>query len=116
MPAVEDRDGQQVEDAEVDADERREQQYGGKALFGLLAARFLFAFLAMGALALAGVVKVDYRGKPLAKLLGISLLYPGLYFFSEAMSLTQVSSAIVGVVIGIAPITTPEADLNTLLS
>lgn len=76
------------------------------ALFGLLAARFLFAFLAMGALALAGVVKVDYRGKPLAKLLGISLLYPGLYFFSEAMSLTQVSSAIVGVVIGIAPITT----------
>ena len=35
--AVEDRDGQQVEDAEVDADERREQQYGGKALFGLLA-------------------------------------------------------------------------------
>ena len=37
VPAVEDRDGQQVEDAEVDADERREQQYGGKALFGLLA-------------------------------------------------------------------------------
>ncbi len=40
------------------------------------------------------------------KLLGISLLYPGLYFFSEAMALTQVSSAVVGVVIGVAPITT----------
>lgn len=83
------------------------------ALFGLLAARFLIAFLALGALAVCGVLKVRYRGKPVHKLLGISLLYPGLYFFSEAMALTQVSSAIVGVVIGIAPITT--ALLSVLL-
>ena len=52
MPAVEDRDGQQVEDAEVDADECREEQYGGKALFGLLAnnitpALFPFYLLAL---------------------------------------------------------------------
>ena len=77
-----------------------------RALFGLLAARFLIAFLALAALAACGAVRVRYRGKPVWKLLGISLLYPGLYFFSEAMALTQVSSAVVGVVIGVAPITT----------
>lgn len=77
-----------------------------ESVFGILAARFTLAFLAMLLLVACRVLKVDYRGKPVHKLLGIALLYPGLYFISEAVSLTQVSSAIVGVVIGMAPITT----------
>lgn len=77
-----------------------------ESVFGILAARFTLAFLAMLLLVVFRVLKVDYRGKPVHKLIGIALLYPGLYFISEAVSLTQVSSAIVGVVIGMAPITT----------
>lgn len=77
-----------------------------ESVFGILAARFTLAFLAMLILVACRILKVDYRGKPVYKLLGIALLYPGLYFISEAVSLTQVSSAIVGVVIGMAPITT----------
>lgn len=76
------------------------------SVFGILAARFTLAFLAMLLLVACRVLKVDYRNKPVYKLICIALLYPGLYFISEAISLTQVSSAIVGVVIGIAPITT----------
>lgn len=77
-----------------------------ESVFGILAARFTLAFLAMLLLVACRVLKVDYQGKPVHKLLSIALLYPGLYFISEAVSLTQVSSAIVGVVIGMAPITT----------
>lgn len=77
-----------------------------QSVFGILAARFTLAFLALLILAAFRVLKVDYRGKPVHKLIGIALLYPGLYFLSEAISLTQVNSAIVGVVIGMAPITT----------
>ena len=77
-----------------------------ESVFGILAARFTLAFLAMLLLVACGVLKVEHRGKPIHKLIGIALLYPGLYFLSEAVALTQVSSAIVGVVIGMAPITT----------
>ena len=78
----------------------------GGAVFGLLAGRFLIAFLFLLALNFFGAVRVSYRGKPIRRLVGIALLYPGVYYAAETIALTQVDSAVVGVVIGMAPITT----------
>lgn len=76
----------------------------GGASFGIIGTRFLIAFLFLSLLVLFRAIRVDYRGKPVYKLILVSVIYPGIYFISETLALGRTSSAVVGVTIGMAPI------------
>ena len=55
------------------------------ALFGW---RFVIAFVVMNILALAGLVKIDLRGKRLKKILLVALFNPIIYFIGETKTAT----------------------------
>ncbi len=69
----------------------------------LLFLRFALATAALGALALAGVVKLGYRGKPKLPLVLICVFQPILYFTLETFGLREVASSTAGLVIGALP-------------
>jgi len=69
----------------------------------LLFLRFALATAALGALALAGVVKLGYRGKPKLPLVLICVFQPILYFTFETFGLREVASSTAGLVIGALP-------------
>jgi len=69
----------------------------------LLFLRFGLATAALGALALAGVVKLGYRGKPKLPLVLICVFQPILYFTLETFGLREVASSTAGLVIGALP-------------
>lgn len=69
----------------------------------LLFLRFALATVALGMLALAGVVKLGYRGKPKLPLVLICVFQPVLYFTFETFGLREVASSTAGLVIGALP-------------
>lgn len=69
----------------------------------LLFLRFALATAALGALALAGIVKLGYRGKPKLPLVLICIFQPILYFTFETFGLREVASSTAGLVIGALP-------------
>lgn len=71
----------------------------------LLFLRFLSAALVMSALALARVIKVDYRGKDLRPLLATALLQPLLYFVIETEGLRRAESSTAGIILSAIPVT-----------
>ncbi len=71
--------------------------------FELLFLRFGLAALAIGALALAGLVKLEYRGKPKADLALASLFQPLLYFAFETFGIRETSTSTAGILIGALP-------------
>jgi len=69
----------------------------------LLFLRFALATAALGALVLAGVVKLGYRGKPKLPLVLICVFQPILYFTLETFGLREVASSTAGLIIGALP-------------
>ncbi len=69
----------------------------------LLFLRFALAAAALGGLALLGVVRLGYRGKPLAPLLLICLVQPILYFTLETYGLQLTASSTAGLILGAMP-------------
>lgn len=70
----------------------------------LLAYRFAFAALALTVLQLIGVIKVNFRGKPLHKLLFLTIFHPIIYFILETFGLKMTSVSEGGMLIGIIPV------------
>ncbi len=73
------------------------------APFELLFLRFALAALLLSALALGGVIKLDFRGKPLANLVLACLFQPFLYFICETFGIQDSASSTAGLVIGALP-------------
>lgn len=71
--------------------------------FVFLAWRFAVAAGFIGLLVALRVVKIDLRGKPVGKLLGVSLLVPVLYYTGETLGVVLTTTAESGTIIGMAP-------------
>ncbi len=69
----------------------------------LMFLRFSLAATVLGALWLAGAVKLRYRGKPLAPLAILCLFQPILYFTLETFGLRETSSSTAGLILGAMP-------------
>ncbi len=74
--------------------------------FTLLGWRFTVAIIIMGILILTGVIKVNFKGKDIKKLLAGNLIYPGLYFFGEAFGVAKTTASESGCIIASIPIFT----------
>lgn len=70
----------------------------------ILAVRFTTAFLVLNILWLLGIVKLNFRGKNVKRLILMSLAQPLLYFIFELYGINATSSAISGVIISLVPI------------
>ncbi len=70
----------------------------------LVAYRFTFAALTLSALVLFRVIKVSYKGKPVSRLILLSVFYPFISFVLEITSLKYVSTSQAGIMISIMPI------------
>jgi drug/metabolite transporter (DMT)-like permease len=69
----------------------------------LLFLRFGLATAALGALAAAGIARLDYRGKPKAQLALVCLFQPVLYFALETYGLRETRSSTAGLILGALP-------------
>ena len=70
----------------------------------ILAVRFTTAFLVLNILWALRVVKLNFRGKNIKRLILMSLAQPLLYFIFELYGINASSSAISGVIISLVPI------------
>lgn len=70
----------------------------------ILATRFTVAFLALNLLWALGVVKLNFKGKDLKKIILMSLMQPLLYFLFELYGINSTSSALSGVIISLVPV------------
>jgi drug/metabolite transporter (DMT)-like permease len=70
----------------------------------LLALRFAVAAVLLSLLALTGVIKLDYKGKPLGKLFLLVFLHPLVYFIFETIGVKLTSSSEAGIMIALIPI------------
>lgn len=70
----------------------------------VLAVRFTVAFLIFSLLIATKIVKVDFKGKDIRKVLLMSLMQPLLYFFFELYGLNGTSSALSGIITSLVPI------------
>ena len=68
----------------------------------ILAVRFTVAFLVLNILWLLGIVKLNFKGKNIKRLILMSLAQPLLYFIFELYGINATSSAISGVIISLA--------------
>jgi drug/metabolite transporter (DMT)-like permease len=71
--------------------------------FELLFLRFTIASLALTALLIAGLVRVEFRGKPLRNLVVGCLLEPVVYFTCETLGVRESASSTAGIVLGALP-------------
>lgn len=72
--------------------------------FHLIAFRFTLAALVLVLLSLVGVIKVQFRGKPIKKLLLLCLAQPILYFIFETFGIKLTSSSQAGIMIALIPV------------
>jgi drug/metabolite transporter (DMT)-like permease len=70
----------------------------------LLSFRFLTAFLIMSVLLLIGVIKINYRNKPILSLLLLGIIQPVLYFIFETYGIKYSSASMAGLMIALIPI------------
>lgn len=70
----------------------------------LLSFRFLTAFLTVTILIILGVVKVNYKNKPIKYLIILSIIEPVIYFFFESKGLKLCSASQAAIVIALIPI------------
>ena len=73
-------------------------------VFSVLGWRFLLGAAIMTAGIVLGIVKVDYRGKPLRPLLYVVLLCPVLYFLGETLGISRTTSTECGVFVACIPV------------
>ncbi len=72
--------------------------------YHLLALRFLIAFGAMSLLLVFRVIKVNYKGKKIIKLLPLGLFQPIIYFIFETKGIELVPSSQAGIMMACIPI------------
>ena len=70
----------------------------------LLGWRFLVAFVVMSILVALGVLKVNYKGKNIRKLLRISILFPVLYFIAETLGINMTTASESGTILACIPV------------
>lgn len=70
----------------------------------LLGWRFLIAAIGIGICAALGLIKLDFKSKPVKPVLLISLLYPCIYFLLETFGISNTTASESGVIIGCIPI------------
>ncbi len=76
------------------------------SVFTLLSWRSITAFTVMTICALAGIVKIDLRGKNLRPLLLLSLFQPVLYFIMETLGVRYTNASESGTLLACIPIIT----------
>lgn len=72
--------------------------------FELLAFRFTAAFLSLSILRIAGIIKINLRGKNIKKLLLLALFQPGIYFICETIGISYTTSSEAGMMIALIPV------------
>ncbi len=72
--------------------------------FGLLAVRFIAAFISMNIVFLFGKAKISLKGKPVGALLLLGFIQPVCYFIFETYGIDSTSAAFSGVMIGMVPV------------
>ena len=70
----------------------------------ILSTRFTVAFAVLNLLVFLRIIKVDFKNKPLKKLLFMSIAQPLCYFILELYGLKMVSSALSGIIISMVPV------------
>ena len=70
----------------------------------ILAVRFTLAFAAMLFLRIAGIIKINFKGKNIKMILLMSIMQPLLYFLLELYGLKGTSSVLSGVITSLVPI------------
>jgi drug/metabolite transporter (DMT)-like permease len=70
----------------------------------LLGFRFAFAAIGLTLLRVAGIVRVDLRGKNPTALLLVGLFQPGIYFLCETVGVQLTSAAEAGMMMGLIPV------------
>ena len=70
----------------------------------LLGFRFGAAALLLTVLKLAGVIRINLKGKPISSMLLLALFQPGLYFMGETWGVKWTSASEAGMVIALVPV------------
>ena len=70
----------------------------------ILSVRFTVSFLFLNLLLAIKLIKVSFRGKPIKKLILMSVAQPLCYFIFELYGINYVSSALSGVIISLVPV------------
>jgi drug/metabolite transporter (DMT)-like permease len=71
--------------------------------FELLFLRFALATAALGALAIARLIRLDFKGKPMLQLALLCFFQPVLYFALETYGLKETASSTAGLILGALP-------------
>jgi drug/metabolite transporter (DMT)-like permease len=66
--------------------------------------RFVLAFVCMTALRAAGVIHMNFSGKPLKKLIPVVIAQPVIYFVVEAIGISRTSSSVAGIMVATSPV------------
>lgn len=74
--------------------------------YHLLALRFGAALALFIALRLTGLIKLNFKGKKIYPLIGLSILEPILYFIGETIGISLTSSSEAGMIIALVPVAT----------
>jgi len=69
----------------------------------LLAMRFIIAALLMSILVIAGIIQVDFKGKPIGLLALMCLFQPIAYFTFETYGLANAATNVAGIILGALP-------------
>lgn len=69
-----------------------------------MAVRFTVAFAVLNLLWLCGIVKLNFKGKNIKKIILMAIMQPLLYFIFELYGINSTSSAISGVIISLVPV------------
>lgn len=70
----------------------------------ILAVRFTVAFIIMTLLWAFGIIKLNFKGKSIKKLVIMAVMQPLLYFIFELYGIDNTSSAISGIIISLVPV------------
>ena len=80
------------------------QSTGEAGVFFVLGWRFLLAAAVMTVCVALGLVKVNYRGKPLRPLLSVIFLCPCIYFLGETLGISRTTSTECGIFVASIPV------------
>lgn len=72
----------------------------------LLSWRFIFAFIIINLCVLTGIIKVNFKGKAIRKLLVIAVFHPVFYFIGETVGINLTTASESGTIIASIPIVT----------
>lgn len=76
------------------------------SVFTFLSYRFTFAFLFLSVILLFKKAKINYRDKPIKKLVLLGFVQPVCYFICENYGISMSTTSFAGIIIAIVPVTT----------